>query len=120
MNLFATWEKAKPFLEDAILETKGTHTMDDVCLMVGAGHFTLWLTEKSALLTEFVQFPRMKTLNCFAGGGDLKDLIELREEKLIPFAKKNGCARITGAGRKGWTKTLPGFEFGGVYMHKDI
>lgn len=120
MNLFDAWAKAKPILEPAIVETKGTHSVDDVCLMVGLGHFTLWVWEKSALLTEFVQYPRMKVLNCFAGGGDFEELVAKRDAELVPFAQKNGCSRIVGAGRKGWEKKLPGYQFGGIYMHKDI
>ena len=120
MNIFEAWQKARPILEPALEEAKGTHTIDDVCLMVGKGHFTLWVGEKSAMLTEFVTFPRMKALNVFIGGGDLSELRKMEDEQLGPFAKQQGCSRITGAGRKGWTKTLPGYTFAGIYMHKDL
>ncbi len=120
MNLFEAWAKAKPLLEKALVEVKGTHTIDDVALMVGKGHFTLWLWDKSAALTEFVTVPRMKMLNLFIVGGDLEELREKETAELIPYAKANGCARLTGAGRPGWARVQSDWERGGVYMHKDI
>lgn len=119
-NLFEDWAKAKDWLAKAIEETKGTHTIDDVCLMVGGGHFKLWVGDKCAALTEFTRVPRMKMLNVFAVGGDLEELRVMEIEQLIPYAKENGCDRITGAGRKGWARVRSDWTDGGVYMHKDI
>ena len=102
MSVFTDWDTAKPLLEPAIVETKGTHTIDDVCLMIGAGHFKLWVGKNAAAVTEFIQMPRMKVLSMFAIGGDLEELRAMVTEKLIPFAKQNGCVRVLGAGREGW------------------
>jgi len=120
MTLFEMWARARPFIEPAIPELKGTHTIDDVTLMLGAGMLRLWLWPRSALLTEITLTPRVKALNCFLGGGDLDELRRMEAEQLVPFAKANGCNRITGGGRKGWKRVLPGYECGGIYMHKDI
>ena len=120
MNLFAAWAFAKPILEAALVETHGTHTIDDVGLMIGSGQFALWTGEKSAALTEFVVFPRMKVVNIFACGGDLIELRDILENKIVPFAKNAGCSRITGAGRRGWARTPSDWEHGGVYMYKDL
>lgn len=120
MNPFVAWEKAKPFLEPAVLETKGTHTIDDVCMMVGAGKFQVWNGANCAALTEFIIMPRMKILSIFAVGGDLVELRTMLDEKLIPYARENGCKRINGAGREGWSRVPSDWTRGGVYMHKDI
>lgn len=120
MTLFEAWEKAKPYFEKAIEEVKGTHSIDDVCLMVGNGQMKLWVWDKSAALTEFVNFPRMKVMSCFLVGGDLEELRAKEVEHLIPFAKANGCSRIMGAGRPGWERVRSDWTRGGVYMHKDI
>lgn len=119
MSPFQQWEFAKPLLVPAIEETKGTHTIDDVCLMVGSGHFKLWTGEHSACVTEFVQMPRMKLLSVFAAGGDLDELRNM-ENDIIAFAKQSGCKRILGAGRPGWSRVPSDWVRGGVYMHKDI
>ena len=65
---------------------------------------------------------RSKVLSIFIGGGDLEELRRMRDAQLVPFAKENGCKRIIGAGRKGWERALKddGYQFGGIYMHKDL
>ncbi len=103
----------------ALEYTNGTHTEDDVIIMILAGKLKLWEGQRSAMLTEFSQFPRMKVLNVFIGGGDLDELREM-EKQLVAHARENGCTRITGCGRLGWTKSLPGYEPGGYFMRKDI
>jgi hypothetical protein len=118
-DLIIKWEPHRKYLCEAIEYTNGTHTEDDVLTMIASGQLTLWAGEKSALVTEFSQFPRMKCLNVFIGGGDLEELREL-ETKVVPYAKQHNCTRITGAGRLGWTKTLPGYQTGGHFMFKDI
>lgn len=118
-SLFEIWTKCREFLLPAIEYTNGTHTEDDVIVMILSGRLKLWEGRRSAMLTEFSTFPRMKTLNVFIGGGDLDELREM-EQQLIPFAKENGCTRITGCGRLGWTKTLPGYSPGGYFMYKDL
>lgn len=128
MNLFAEWARVKPFLLPAIACTNGTHTVDDVLLMLGAGQLTLWPGAKAALITEIEQKPRMKVLNVFLGGGDVRELIQI-ENRLVDFARAQGCTRITGGSRRsvseggkydGWQRVLPGYVFGGNFYYKDI
>lgn len=119
MSLFDQWAKAKPFIESALEYGKGTHTIDDVTLMVGAGLFKLWLGKEFAALTEFQAFPRVKCLHVFAAGGDLTELRGM-EDDLIKFAKDNRCKRITLTGRDGWLRALPGAEKMATAMYRDI
>lgn len=119
MSMFEDWAKAKEHIVRALEHCKGTHTIDDVALLCGAGHFRIWVGDDCAMLTEFNFFPRMKVLNVFAAGGSLKGLLKL-ENDLIGYAKENGCSRITELGRKGWSKVLPGVEEVAVALHRDI
>lgn len=105
---------------EAIEYTYGTHTEDDVVAMILGGKLTLWKTDKAACVTEFSQYPQMKILNVFIGGGDLEELIRIRDDLLVPFAEAHGCKRITGVGRPGWSRVLPGYTNGGISMYKDI
>lgn len=119
MNAFDDWAKAKKYIEAALEHSKGTHTIDDVCLMVGAGVLKLWALEKSAMLTEFLNFPRMKVLNVFIAGGDLDELLKLEQDLMI-YAKDNGCAQIREMGRKGWAKVLPGVHQLGTALYREV
>ncbi len=119
MSVFDDWAKAKAYIEAAIEEAKGTHTIDDVALLVGAGHFRIWIGKNFAMLTEFNVFPRMKALHVFAAGGDLTELQSM-EAELLKYAQDNGCSRITAAGRSGWLRALPGCQKMGLSMYRDI
>jgi hypothetical protein len=120
VNVFDGCAKAKPINERAIPQLQGTHTIEDIALMVGSGALHLWVGDKSAVLTEFIQFPRMKIINCFIGAGEFDEVMRLVEAKIIPFARQNGCSRLQGGGRDGWRRKLDGYSYGGIYMHKDI
>lgn len=119
MTIFSDWEAAKPHIEAALAYSKGTHTIDDVALMVGGGLLTLMVGKGCAMLTEIQSYPRLKVLNVFAAGGDLDGLLEL-ENSLLDVAKKNGCARVTETGRKGWLKVLPGAQELGTALYRDV
>lgn len=119
-STFEQWERAKPHLERSLAYSGGTHTIDDVCLMVGAGALKLLLGENCAMAVEIHQFPRMKVLNVFtAGADDMKELLKL-ESQLIDMAKELGCSRITEIGRKGWLEVLPGAKALGTALYRDI
>lgn len=118
-SVFEDWAKARPHIERALEYAKGTHTIDDVAILLGAGHFRIWLGDKCAMLTEVQLFPRMKVLNVFAAGGDMEGLLAL-EQKVLESAKELGCSRITEIGRKGWLKVLPGANELGTALYRDV
>jgi hypothetical protein len=121
MTVFETWSRAREHLLDAIEQTNGTHNEDDVLLMLlnGTHGSKLWLFEKSALITEFINFPRLKALNVWLVGGDLDELRTV-EPQLIEYAKQNQCIRISGGGRFGWSRVRSDWKKAGVYMYKDL
>lgn len=118
-DVIAKWEPLREQLLEAIECTHGTHTEDDVLAMILAGKLTLWSNGNAIMVTEFSDYPRMRVVNVFICAGDYDKMWEV-EKMVIDDAKTNGCKRITGAGRKGWTKVLPGYEPGGYFMHKDF
>lgn len=117
--IFEEWSRLRPLLLPSIKETQGTHTEDDVLVMLLGGKCKLWAWEKSAAITEFVSYPQMKVLNVWLVGGDLEEL-RAKEAELIQFAKDNSCKRITGGGRFGWSRVRSDWNKGGVFMYKDI
>ena len=119
MSIFSDWEFAKPHIEAALAYSKGTHTLDDVAIMVGAGMLSLVVGRGCAMLTEVQNYPRIRVLNVFAAGGDLAGLLEL-ENGLLNLAKEKGCQRVTETGRKGWLRTLPGAKELGTALYRDV
>lgn len=120
-ELMEEWGKAREYLLPALEYCGGTHSEDDIICGLIQGQYKLWLWEKSAHLTEFRQYPRMKALNIFLVGGDMEELFA-HEPKICAFALKNGATRITNGGRVGWERALIplGYQKLGIVMAKDI
>lgn len=119
--IFEHWIKAREYLIPAIEQTKGTHNEDDIIRGLILGKYKLWLGDRSAIVTEFVEYDsgKMKTLHWFLVGGDMAELLEIKP-KIEEWAKSQGCKRVSCAGRKGWEKVLTDYEFGAVYLYKDL
>ena len=83
------WAQCREALLPAIEMTQGTHTEDDVLSAILMGNMKLWRRNRSGLVTEFSQFPRMKVINVFLAGGDLEDIMPLQAE-VENYGRKNG------------------------------
>ena len=77
--------------------------------------FHIWPGKNSVMITEFVEYPRVKVMNLLFCGGDYKEL-----EAMLPsfeqFAKHFGCKRIYGGGRKGWLRKIKHLGFAQEYL----
>ena len=104
------WDRCKPWIEEA-LKYQDSYTIDHVEDKISKGLFHLWAGKESALVTEFVIFPKHKVLNLLFCGGDYNELTEMLPS-IEAFAKAAECKRLYGGGRKGWSKKLKhlGFE----------
>ncbi len=104
------WIRCKPYIEEAI-ETQDSYTIKDVEDKISNGLFHLWAGKESALVTEFVIFPKHKVLNLLFCGGDYNELVEMLPS-IEAFARAAECKRLYGGGRKGWSRKLKhlGFE----------
>lgn len=88
------------------LQTQVTHSIEDVERMVETGEAQLWQGQKSAAVTEIIQFPRIKVLHLWLCGGDLREITEDMLPKAERFARAEGCQRLTTAGRIGWDRVM--------------
>jgi len=117
------WSKYRDFILPSLVHSHGSHNEDDIISGVlqgdDKGGFKLWKGDGAAIISHFIQFPQMKILNVWLGGGDLKELLKM-EPQISAYAKANGCAQVRGGGRAGWTKALPSYEQIGIVMYKEI
>ena len=58
------------------------------------------------MITEIVDYPRLRALNFFLVGGDLSELLEKMEPAIVQWARAQGCTRVAQTGRKGWGRVL--------------
>ena len=108
------WIRCKPYIEDAI-QTQDSYTIKDVEDKISNGLFHLWAGKESALVTEFVIFPKHKVLNLLFCGGDYNELVEMLPS-IEAFAKAAECKRMYGGGRKGWSRKLKNLGFEEEHM----
>ena len=100
------WSRCRPWIERALPYCYGTHTIEDVEQQIAEGRLQFWPGEACAVVTEIVEYPRLKALNFFLIGGDLTELLEQMEPAVIAWAKALGCTRVASVGRKGWERVL--------------
>lgn len=98
------WERTKPYIEKAI-KYQDLYTIDDVADKIRDGSFLLWPGTRSAMITEFIDFPQKKVCNLLFCGGDYEELEKITNE-VERFAKKLGCQRLYGGGRKAWIRKI--------------
>ncbi len=102
------WIRCKPYIEEA-LRYQDSYTIDHVEDKISNGLFHLWAGKESALVTEFVIFPKHKVLNLLFCGGDYNELVEMLPS-IEAFARAAECKRLYGGGRKGWSRKLKAFR----------
>ncbi len=115
------WEAARPHLLAAVEYSKGTHDEMDLLRAVADGKATLWLGDASAVLSEVVDYPRLRAHRLWLAGGDLEELLTM-ESAMADEALLIGCTRQELCGRMGWQRTLRarGYEGGTVSLHRSI
>jgi hypothetical protein len=117
-------EGARPHIEAALSYGGHTHTFDDVREMIERGEAIFWPGPNSAIITQVIEQPQLRTLHFFLAGGNLAEL-----EAMLPGIcewgrKERGCKYATLTGRKGWERTFltkrEGWKSNLVVMSKEL
>lgn len=99
------WDRCRPWIEAALKYTLGTHTIEDVEAGIADGRYQFWAGARSAIVTEIISYPRLKALNYWLIGGDLREL-KYMERRISAWARGHGCSRAIGVGRKGFQRVF--------------
>ena len=89
-----------------------TYNWSDVVENVKQGRWYLLTLPNSALLIEFLEYPRKRVLYVLAAGGNLEEIIK-SESDVISIAKAKDCSSIEVRGRLGFekiTKDIKGWK----------
>tara|TARA_Y100000296_G_scaffold34794_1_gene40330 strand:- start:275 stop:646 length:372 start_codon:yes stop_codon:yes gene_type:complete len=95
-------ERCKKFLLP-VFEKFETYYWEDVVQNVKKGRWYLLAMPNSAMLIEFLNYPRKKVLYVLAAGGKLEEILKT-ESDVISIAKAKGCNSIEVRGRLGFEK----------------
>ena len=109
----ADWSRCKGWIEAALDEGDGTHTMDDVVDGLLRGDYQFWPGERSACVTEIIEYPRRKALCFWLAGGDLFDLMQSIEPVAREWGEAQGCDLFLGYAidRPGWSRALQRYGY---------
>jgi len=105
----------------AALEHAGdTHTEHDILDLLRNDQAQFWPAENSAMITEIVGYPNGNHCRIWLAGGEYDELRELERDRLIPWARSQGCRRIELVGRKGWARRLKDYKEVATVLAKEI
>ncbi len=112
--------RCKRWIKNA-LKLLDTHNFSDIRRGILDGRYILWPAPDGCLVTEFVEYPKMRVLNVFLGGGKVERLIDMRVS-IENFARETGCKKLSITGRQGWSKVFEknGLVKEAVVMSKEL
>ena len=93
--------------------------MDDVAQAVWSGKAQFFPLQKSAIITEIVDYPQKAMCRIWLAGGDLDELMDA-EKYIAYWAKTHGCAGMEIVGRRGWSRQLKDYRQSAVVLMKDF
>ena len=102
-------------IEKALDHGGNTHTWDDIRQGLIAGSYQIFWNPFGACITEIVDAPQKRYLNCFVVAGQLPEVMELQDE-VDKFALIHNCAYMMTSARMGWQKVLPGYGWKAARM----
>ena len=108
------WDRCKPLIEKAI-EYQDSYTINDVEDKIRNGMALLLPGKETAIVTEFVVFPRKKVLHILCIAGNYKEVEEIYKS-IENHAREIGIDKITGSGRKGWLRKVKHLGFKQEHM----
>lgn len=113
--------KHRDNITEALMFSRGTHTFDDIAAIVIDRKAQFWDFDKSFVLTEIHNYPRMRVMHVFLAGGEMAGVIGAHDT-LIPWAKAQGCAKVSIAGRSGWERMLKnrGWQYARTALELDL
>jgi len=120
------WNEIYEYMEGAAKYTYGRFNVQDIKDGLYKNKWQLWIAfDKNkihgAVITEIVEYPRLKALvTHFTGGTQLKlwkdDMLSL----LRRFASDNGCQTIESHGRAGWKQVFKNDGFKSKFMFYEL
>ena len=97
-------ERCKKYLLP-VFEKYNSYNWEDVVENVRQGRWYLLTLPNSALLIEFLEYPRKRVLYVLAGGGTLEEIVKA-EDDVLSIAKARGCDEVEFRGRLGFEKIV--------------
>lgn len=116
------WQRCRPWIEEALKYSAGTHTIEDIEAGIATGAYRFFSSPKAAVIVEVIECPQKRILNYFLIGGDSDDLKTKIDPLASAWAKAKGCKLAIGNVRKGGERLFAdiGFRPRWITISKDL
>jgi hypothetical protein len=96
------------------------HAWDDVLEGLNSGRYQIFDNDSGCIVTEIIQLPKKRYLNCWLLGGELPHVLDLVPD-MERHALSNDCPELMAFGRRGWERVLPkmGWKITGTTFSKE-
>jgi hypothetical protein len=114
------FERVWHWLAAAVIRYGDTHSKEDVWGAITRGTAQLHPLPNGAIVTSIENYPSgRKEMRCWLAGGNLRE-IQAYEPTLCRWAKEEGCHVMAIVGRRGWGKSLDGYNETAVVLTKEL
>lgn len=116
------WLRCRPWIEEALKYSAGTHMIEDIEAGIESGDYRFFSAPKAAVIVEIIECPQKRVLNYFLIGGDAGDLKTKINPLVSAWAKSKGCTLAIGNVRKGGERLFGdiGFKLCWITISKDL
>jgi hypothetical protein len=113
------WTRCRHWLLAALHHVHGGIAEEDIIAALATGQLQLWSSGDAAIITEIVEYPRLKAVRLCLVGGQINGVRKL-EHDICDWARKLGCKRVEGGGMQSWVKAVHGYLDVGPLFHKHL
>lgn len=113
--MLVQWERCKGWIAAALEHDGGHYSIEDVWREVLGGQAIFWPGNKSAVITQFWNFPRARACNIWLAGGDMTELLDHMQPIIEDFARRAGCSEMMIAGRHGWVRAMAPYGYKQIF-----
>ena len=102
------FDRAFPALWRSLCQYGPTYNKENVWFKICAGKAFLFTHKNSAVVGELIDHPiGFRSFNYWLQGGELGELKEMHAP-IEAWAREQGCVRVMGIGRDGWSRAMHG------------
>ena len=104
------WAERMEQIEVALKRGHDPLTIADVTAQLEEGAAQVFFAENSTAVTKIFDRGNTRFCEIWLAGGELNEVIELKDKEIEPFAREMGCDRVVIIGRRGWRPFLADYE----------
>lgn len=112
------WNRVEPLVKKGLAEAIHEIGVDDVKRSIKAKEMQLWAgfdveaeTVVVVMVTEIINYPKMRVCHIVANGGERLEEWEPFMDKIKEWAISEGCVKIKAVARDGWVRRLKAYGY---------